>query len=67
MAKKSKADKPSIGNPFEIFEYKKPELKLNDKKAQALTVLLKDDYFKDRLGCDCGDLLKAYNSGKRSK
>lgn len=64
MAKKSKKDDIS---PFIIHEFKSPELKLNDKKADALNILLKDEYFQDRLGNSCKDILKAYNQGKKSK
>jgi hypothetical protein len=68
MPKKPKKleEKKSQMSSFFMEEFKRPDLKLNDKKAEALKTLMKDEYFKDRLG-SCEDILKAYEAGKRSQ
>ncbi len=65
MAKKK--EKKTESMRMEFVEYKKPKVKLNDKKVQAIEAILKDEALRGMCSSDLENIVDAYKSGKKGK
>lgn len=67
MTKKNKKEPKLEIMSLEDLMPKKPKVKLNDKKVQAIETILKDEALRRLDRAELENIVDAYKSGKRGK